>query len=117
MTDKIARARQVLKESGGIYELEDVLSMVNDGNAQSFVSKDEESWVVTRVYDFPRKRVLDIILAVGTFEGVSSLERSVEDFAREHGCAMLMASAGRDGWLRKSTNGWRVAATWFVREL
>lgn len=116
--EKLDRVKRVLLETGDFYRIDDIVRLVNEGHMQSFVDDAQETWIVTRIYEFPRKRVLDIVLVVGTIEGARSLERSVVDFARKHGCAMLMASAGRDGWLSEANHSeWRKVATWFIRGL
>jgi Mg2+/Co2+ transporter CorC len=114
--DHKARLAELLKMNGDLYNLEDIVDMISDGRLQSFPHEDG-SWIVTRVCEFPRKRVLEIVVAMGNLETIKSMEHSVRDFARLHGCAMLMTSAGRSGWEGEMTPGWRRIGTTFLAEI
>lgn len=116
VSDNLTKLARLLEANGDLYNIDDILSMINDGRMQSF-PHDDGSWVVTRVCEFPRKRVLEIVLAMGNLDTIKAMEHSVRDFARQHGCAMLMTSAGRSGWEGEMTPGWRRIGTTFLAEI
>lgn len=111
----LARIDRILKEQGDLYGFSDILEYLDTGAMQSFTVG--ESLVVTRVSEFPRRRVLDIVLAVGKLEEIYQIQPQVVAFAREHNCEMLMASVGRDGWFDAKTPGWERVASTYIRRL
>ena len=57
--------------------------------------------VVTEVKQYPRKRILDVLIAGGTnmAEWMPELRAAIDKHARETGCDHI-ASIARPGWLR-----------------
>lgn len=112
MEQRLARA---LKMAGGYYELEDILSAIREDEMQSFT--DGMTWVITRVLDFPRARVLELFLVVGTLEGAHSLSDDIEAFAKKVGASRLIAQ-GRPGWSKKAASfGWLPETTNYYKEI
>lgn len=103
---------KMLEAQGGFYTLEDVLSLILQGRMQSFAYKD--TWVVTQVHEFPRKKVLDIVFVIGDEEGLHQLEPQLEEYKNLVGADMLSAT-GRPGWLRKTFPGWKAVSLNFVK--
>lgn len=63
---------------------------------QSFVYNN--AWIVTEIIDTPRKRYLNVFLAVGdSIDDVTTLIPELVRFARAHGCLWIQA-LGRVGW-------------------
>lgn len=110
----IQRIRRALEMEGGLYEFEDILDAINNGHMQSF--SDGDSLVVTRISHFPRKKVLEIIIALGTIEQLMAIEPRLVDFAKEWGCSAMMAY-GRLGWEGVMTKGWKRVFSFYMRDL
>ena len=117
MTDEhpnIQRIRRVLDEQGGIYSWEDILAELEAGTLQSFT--EGSSSVFTSIRQYPRKKVLDVRLAVGTLDEIYAIQPRVVAFAKEQGCDLLQAF-GRHGWLGVKTPGWERVASVYIRRL
>ena len=104
----------MLTRFGGFYTVDDVVEMVRDGRMQSFTLGD--SWAVTQIAEFPRKRVLDIVFMVGDAAELELLEADLIGFAREQGIDYMMAN-GRMGFLHKKFSGWKAKSITFVKDL
>lgn len=109
------RIADILKEQGDLYTVDDVFAAVQRGEYQSF--SDGDSLVVTSVRQFPRRKALEIILAVGTLEQIYAIQPRVVAFARDNGCEVMLASVGRDGWFGVKTPGWERVASTYLRRL
>jgi hypothetical protein len=100
------RLERALDYQGGLYALPDILERVADGRMQSFVHNN--SWIVTQISIFPRRRVLDIIGAVGDLGDCRILHGKILAFANEMNVD-LVAAYGRRGWARDAErNGWKI---------
>lgn len=99
---------------GGLYEWEDILEAMANGSMQSF--SDGQSFVLTRIVDYPRKRVLEILLLVGTVEEIHATEPRVIQFAQDHGCEAIIGY-GRLGWEGVMPDGWRKVFSFYIKEL
>jgi hypothetical protein len=109
------QVEQALALMGNTHSYEDILDMIDSGSMQSF--SDGDTWAVTQVIDFPRKRVLEVFLVVGTLEGVTTIEPAVMDFAKHIG-ADIVRAFGRNGWLPASKSfGWRNGQRLYLKEL
>lgn len=95
--------QRLLEMQGGLYSFEDIVELIKAGELQSFCS--DETWIVTRIDNFPRKRVLNIFLVVGDMDKAKAMEPVIIDFAKEVGAEMLTAY-GRPGWERVASEGW-----------
>lgn len=107
------RVEQMLRDSGDLYGFEDILDLIREGKMQSFALND--SWAVTQICEFPRKRVLDIVFVVGDLDDLEVLESDLIGFAREHGIPMGWAN-GRMGFMRKAFPGWEMVSATFMKE-
>lgn len=109
------RLGEALREAGDCYSLNDILDGISAGHFQSFAVGD--SWAVTQILDFPRRRVLEIFMAVGWLGDMFELEERVEQFARQEGCTLIRAY-GRKGWNRfAKSRGWDNSHTVFTKEI
>ena len=54
----LARA---LERMGAVYTVSDILAAIAEGRMQSFT--DGDSWAITQVVDYPRARMLDVLVA------------------------------------------------------
>lgn len=116
MTEHVNMAafKKILVESGDLYTVDDILAEIADGRMQSF--NVGESWVVTKVVNYPNKKVLDIVAAAGTLAELFEAQPIVDAFAREHACEAIMAF-GRSGWERIMTDGWKKVGHTYMREI
>jgi hypothetical protein len=99
------RLERALKVAGNTHTADDIMDAVSEGRMQAWVKND--SLVVSEIMTFPRKSVVNIVLAVGLLDDVLSLQQQIKDFGREYG-ADRMRMEGREGWgavLPKE--GWR----------
>lgn len=114
MTDRAEQVRVALAEMGDTHSLDDIVDMINSGTMQSFVEGD--TWVITQIIDFPRKRVLEVFLVVGDMSSALEIYNRVFAFAREEGCVLVRAF-GRDGWQKwAAPRGWRNGQRIYYRE-
>lgn len=111
MKDKVDR---VLRDCGGLYEFEDIVRLIYAGKMQSFTVND--TWIVTQVLEFPRRKVLEIAFVVGFLDEAIKALPQLEQYAHAIGATMMTALA-REGWGRYREPGWRKTASFFVKEL
>lgn len=90
-----ARLERALKIAGWTYDISDLVEAIKAGRMQAFSS--DNAFVVTEIASYPRKRHLNVFLAVGELDGVMDLQPRVEAFARQNGCEAIVMS-GRKGW-------------------
>lgn len=111
--DYKAKFERELKSQGDLYSLDDILRLVNIGEMQMF--SDGNSVVVTRICEFPRARVLEIVAMAGDYDAIRSIENDkVLPFAREIGASKMMA-AGRTGFMKRRPEGWELVSANFIR--
>lgn len=104
-----------LEQMGGLYSVDDLLNRIYTGDMQSF--SDGDSWVITQISVYPRKRVLNIVTAIGSLDGILGLHDRVVNFARDHKCAMVTA-VGRFGWdIFVDNHGWKVNSQFYTKEI
>lgn len=100
---KLARA---LARQGGLFSLNDILERIANGTMQSWVEKN--SWAVTQISIFPRRRILEIVAVVGDLGDCRILHDEIIKFADKMGVD-LVAAYGRLGWLKDARkNGWTI---------
>lgn len=116
ITDPAMRKKfeRMLRDSGDLYTLEDILDLIEQGKMQSFV--DGDTWVVTQVHEFPRRKVLDIVFVVGHLGQAVQLLPQLYMFANEIG-ATLITGYGRDGWDAVKQPGWKKVGSLYAKEL
>jgi hypothetical protein len=111
---KLARA---LDRMGGSYSVSDILSAIGAGKLQSFTEGD--SWAITKVVDFPRVRMLEIMVALGDLKACRKLHDRILNYARDNDIGLVQAY-GRRGWINDAAaRGWKVKTTSYLyqREL
>lgn len=113
--DYYEEAERMLAKFGGFYKLSDILEAINNGQMQSFVF--DNTWAVTQINEFPRRKVLEVVLLVGDKDTIPVMARQIESFAAEIGATMIMA-AGRNGFKDIARGlGWTHMNMNFVREV
>ena len=111
---KLAR---LLERMGGLYTVSDILAAIAEGRMQGFVEGD--SWAITQVVQFPRARLLEILIALGDIEQCRTLHSRILQYARDNGIGLVQAY-GRRGWFQHPlTEGWKIRTKTFLyqREL
>jgi hypothetical protein len=100
------KLERALDYQGGLYALSDILERIASGTMQSWVQGN--SWAVTQISIYPRRRLLEIVAAVGDLKDCRILHGKILAFAREMNVD-LIAAYGRRGWARDADrNGWKV---------
>lgn len=97
------RFREGLRRSGGLYEPEDIIQACKDGDMQMFTEGD--SFIVTCIEPYPRKRVLNVVILVGHLEHLDALYLRVVQFAQDVAADYIRA-VGRPGWERIQPARW-----------
>ena len=106
---KLAR---VLDRMGGLYVLNDILTEIAQGRMQSFV--EDESWALTRVAQYPRAKVVEVLAVVGRLDKARVLHDRILVFAAEIGAGIVMAY-GRSGWMPDAEKrGWKIKTKNYV---
>jgi len=111
---KLARA---LDRMGGVYTVSDILDALAAGKMQSFA--DGDSWAITQIVDYPRARMMDVLVALGDLRACRRLHDRILQYARDHDIAIVQAY-GRRGWMGEArSHGWKVRTTSYLyqREL
>jgi effector-binding domain-containing protein len=82
---------------------------------QSFA--EGNTWIVTQIQEYPRRRVLDVLYIAGHIGDVLSAYRRIIDFACEQNCTLIRAN-GRLGWAQfVKEYGWTVPAVVYHKEI
>jgi hypothetical protein len=106
---KLARA---LDRMGGLYTVSDILSAIAAGRMQSFA--DGDSWAITKVIDFPRARMLEVMVVLGDLEACRRLHDRIFQYARDNDVGLVQAY-GRRGWMTDAkARGWKVRTTSYL---
>lgn len=103
---------EMLELQGGLYTFEDVLELINEGKFQSFVTND--TWLVTQVHQFPRKKVVDVVFVIGDMKDLPELEAQMLAFKDSIGADYLSAT-GRLGWKKNTLPGWKAVSMNFLK--
>lgn len=112
--DMIERLHRALKLGGDCYSLEDVLTALHTGQMQGHVIGD--TWAITKVYDWPQKRSVEITFVVGEMHDAIQMEHEIEKFARSVGASAITA-IGREGWWKIRTDGWKKMGTLYAKDI
>jgi hypothetical protein len=112
LLDKVKRG---LAWHGDYLTLDDLIDMARERRVQ--IWSNDRALAATEILAFPRKRILNAIIAAGSLAGVQALEEEIAAFAREQG-ADAMVTHGRPGWARiGERTGWQAHSMLFVRRL
>lgn len=113
-SEMIRKLAKALELGGGVYTLDEILRSIHSGKMQGHVNG--ETWAVTEVQNFPRQKVVHILLVVGTLEEAIQLENEIITWAKSIGVTRLTA-IGRDGWWKVRTPGWGEVGTMYAKDL
>jgi len=110
-----AKMEEALARGGDLYSFNDILDAIAEGKMQSFAESD--TWIVTQIQDYPKRRVLDVLYIAGNLNNVLDAYRRIIDFACEHNCTLVRAH-GRPGWSRfVEEYGWTAPAVVYHKEI
>lgn len=104
----------------GRYEPEDILAAVASGNAHLWVVIDSDDIIgvtITRFWQYPRKRCLDMVFLAGDegFSWKDPMLKVLQHWAYDNGCEVI-ESSGRPGFARAfKDDGYKLL--WQVYEL
>jgi hypothetical protein len=106
------KLQRALDYQGGLYALADILERISDGRMQSWVQNN--SWAITQISVYPRRRLLEIVAAVGDLGDCRILHGKILKFANEVNVD-LVAAYGRRGWARDAErHGWKIKTTSYL---
>lgn len=111
MAKKLSRA---LKEGGDLHTLEDIATALTCGEMQSHV--EGETWAITQVQVYPRKKVVYIWYIIGVQMDIGDLEDKITAWAKDIG-ARSITSIGRGGWWKLKTPGWKMAGIVYSKDI
>jgi len=110
----LGKLDRALKLAGSLHTFEDILDGINNHTMQSFA--EDDTWIITQIQEYPRRRVLDILYLVGDLDGALNVYNRIIAFARERGCTLIRAQ-GRAGWTKfADEDGWMISHA-FCKEL
>lgn len=115
--EHMERIESALRKFGDLYSWLDVLDACAHGNMQMLSEGD--SFVVVKIADFPKRRVLDIVLAYGDLKELHVLKSRVYQFGVTYNCSKVMATFARDGWDKEIVegDGWERVGSIYVKDL
>ena len=114
----LRKLERLLDRMGGIYLVSDILTAIAEGRMQSF-AEGNSAGPFAQVVDFPRARMLEILIALGDIDECRILHDRILQYARDNDIVLLQAY-GRRGWLdHPLTSGWKIRTKSFLyqREL
>ena len=103
---KLARA---LDRMGGLYLPQDLITATLAGKMQMFAEND--SVAVTQVAQYPRAKVLEVLVVVGKLSECRILHDRIIQYAEDEGIG-LITTVGRKGWIPDAKeHGWKIKMT------
>jgi hypothetical protein len=111
MLKKMARA---LKAANDVFNLDDIGEGLRNGHMQGHVEGD--TWAITQVHQWPRRKSVNILVVVGNMEDSLILEGKITKWAKELGADHITA-LGRDGWWRRKLPGWKKMGVVYTKDI
>ena len=102
--DFLPQIEKALELGHGTHTALDVMNRLLAGECDLWVEGD--GLLVTKVEQWPQKRVMRFWIAAGKLEDVLALEARVIESARAHGCDGMVID-GRKGWAKVLSDGWQ----------
>lgn len=104
--------RSALKHAGDTHSLEDVVELLNSGEAKLYCTKN--STIVTQEFEYPKAKQLHFWLAGGDLKEIIKNGREIAADAKKRGFSKV-SIIGRPGWKRR-LKGFRQAGVILSRE-
>jgi hypothetical protein len=112
---KMARLMdKALQRGNSLFNWADIDENLKSGKMQGHV--EGNTWAITQVHEWPRRKSVNILYVVGTMEDVPKLEAKIERWAKEIG-ADFMTAMGRDGWSKFCPADWRKIGTLYSKDI
>lgn len=106
---------RALRSGGETHSLGDVGLQIHDGRAQWWCNG--HAAIVTQVFEFPRRSVLNYWLVAGELNAALSMQPDIDAWALGRGCNAATAT-GRRGWLNELKPwGWKAHAIEYAKPL
>jgi hypothetical protein len=116
--DMEAKVNRVLRTTGDFYTFDDIMKAIGTGDMQSFTQGD--TWIVTQIMVFPRRKILSVELVAGFMDDCVAAMPQLEEFAREVGATRIIGR-GRLGWGKYADThkklGWKRTGEMYAKEL
>jgi len=112
--DMATKLEKTLRLSGDLYTLDDIMVAIEEGRMQSFTVDD--TWIITQVLEFPRRKVLEITFVIGFLNEAVKALPALYAFARSIG-ATRVTGFGREGWMNFAEPGWKLVGSMYAKEL
>lgn len=79
-----------LRHGGSTHSVEDVIAGLRSGELQSF--HNDDGMIMTMIADYPQKKVLEMFMALGNQDAISSLfDKEVVNYGQEIGADYVRA--------------------------
>ena len=114
ITDEAMRKKmdRALALGGNLFTIDDIDEYLIRGKMQGHV--EGNTWALTQVHDWPRRRDVNILYVAGFMEDAVALEAKIEKWAKSIG-AKAITAVGRDGWWEWRTPGWKKVGTLYSK--
>lgn len=111
MKKKMERA---LHSAGDYYSFEDLMAHIESGHYQSFVQGN--TWIITQVNEFPRRRELQIVWVIGDIDEAVEALPLLEEYAKKVK-ANRISAVGREGWWGFAQPGWNKVGVLYAKDI
>lgn len=103
--DYLPQIEAALAQGDGCYTVDDIVAAVERGDMQGWYLP--QSVLITHVSEYPRAKVIHVLLASGALAEIEQAAPIMEQWARANGCTRATL-VGRHGWKRSflTRNGW-----------
>lgn len=108
---------RALREAGGTHTIEDLAKLIDEQKVKLWDGGD--SLILTEIYEFPQKTVLNFWIAVGRRPTLLKMQRYICSYAITQGVDSAIFT-GRRGWGRTELmdgEGWAPVLTQFRKEI
>ena len=115
--DLLRRFQKALDVGGNLYAIEDIVAEVAAGTMQWLQSSNGAFHAVTTICNFPRRKVLLVVLGFGRMRdgAFEEVHDQIVALARSEGCAFI-ETGGRTGWARAlSEKNWECIGAFRLR--
>jgi hypothetical protein len=110
----VAKMNKAIALGGNLFSIEDIFEYLKDGRMQSHAEGD--TWVITQIHDWPRKRSVNLLYTVGNIKEASKLEEKITIWAKSIGADTITAIGG-DGWWKYRLPNWKKVGTLYSKDI
>lgn len=110
-----ARFQKALDYAGNTHTVDDVLHMLDTGEAKCWTYQD--GVIITTIDEFPQEKAVHYWLAAGNLRDCLALEHVINPDSIERGCTIATVT-GRKGWgPYGARTGWKLKGHLFAKRL